>query len=141
MTNYERFFIDGQWVDPVSPSPMAVINPATEEPCATISLGSAADVDRAVAAARRAFETYSRTSDAERLALLKRMREIFVRRQEDIAAAITAEIGSPISFSREAQVPMALMHFDTITAALETWSGRRGTEVRRLFGSRSGWSG
>ena len=131
MTNYERFFIDGQWVDPVSPSPLAVINPATEEPSEIVAHGSAADVDRAVAAARRAFETYSRTSDAERLALLKRMREIFVRRQEDIAAAITAEIGSPISFSREAQVPMALMHFDTITAALENmeWEARHGSSA------------
>ena len=131
MPKYDRFFIDGQWVEPAVANPMQVLNPATEEPCATISLGSAEDVDRAVKAARRAFETYSRTSPAERAALIRRMRNKFVERQEELAAVITEEIGSPISFSREAHIPMTLMHFDTIGKALEEmeWETRHGTSV------------
>ena len=118
MSNIDRFYIDGQWVEPAFPNRMAVLNPATEDVCAEISLGSAADVDKAVAAARRAFASFARTSKAERADLLERMRAVFVRRQEDVAAAITAEIGCPISFSREAQVPMALMHFDAMARGL-----------------------
>ena len=66
-----KFYIDGQWVDPITPNPVEVINPATEEVCGRISLGSAADVDLAVTAARKAFETYSQTTREERLALLE----------------------------------------------------------------------
>src|SRR5579872_1969448 len=70
---YRQFYIDGQWVDPASPKEFKVINPATEEVAGVISLGSAADVDRAVAAARRAFDDYSRTPPEERRALLERI--------------------------------------------------------------------
>jgi aldehyde dehydrogenase (NAD+) len=118
MFDYSQFYIDGRWIDPVHPNRVQVMNPATEASCATISLGSAADIDRAVAAARRAFGSYSRTTVEERLALLARMREAFVRRQEDIAAALTMEIGAPIGFSRDAQVPMALSHFDAVSLGL-----------------------
>src|SRR5262245_59843781 len=73
MSNTMKFYIDGGWVDPVKPHPFDVINPATEQPVAQISLGSAADVDRAVKAARAAFPSYSHTSREERIDLLKRI--------------------------------------------------------------------
>lgn len=131
MLDYSRFYIDGQWIDPVRPNPVPVLNPATEAACATMSLGSAADVDLAVAAARRAFHTFSRTTVDERLELLERIRVAFVRRQEEIAAAITAEIGAPITFSREAQIPMAMSHFDAVSQGLRdmAWTERHGSSL------------
>ena len=71
MRDYRKFYIDGQWVEPAAPKSLDVINPATEGVAGVISLGSRADVDRAVAAAQRAFETYSRTTREERMALLE----------------------------------------------------------------------
>jgi aldehyde dehydrogenase (NAD+) len=76
MKDCRQFYIDGKWVDPAKAHDFAVINPANEEPLATISLGSAADVDRAVTAAKRAFESYSETSPDERLALLRRIVDV-----------------------------------------------------------------
>jgi hypothetical protein len=73
MGNYQQFYIDGQWVDPLGEQTLEVINPATQEPIATIALANAQDVDRAVAAARRAFESFSQTSVADRLALLDKI--------------------------------------------------------------------
>ena len=75
MIDCREFYIDGKWVSPVTPRDFVVCNPSTEESLATISLGSTADVDRAVTAARRAFQTYSETTVAERLALLRRDRK------------------------------------------------------------------
>jgi hypothetical protein len=80
MLEKNRFYIGGQWVDPVVPRPFTVINPANEEPIARISLGSKADVDKAVAAARVAFGTFSRTLPQERRALLQRIVEVFQKR-------------------------------------------------------------
>jgi aldehyde dehydrogenase (NAD+) len=131
MNNMHCFYIGGEWVAPVKSNQVDICSPATELPIARIFLGSAEDVDLAVAAAREAFLSYSRTSVAERLAILERMQAIYVRRQEEIAQAITAEIGSPIKFSREAQVPMALMHFDAARIALQevNWLNHRGTSA------------
>ena len=96
MSNHLKFYIDGAWVDPVTPRKLDVINPATEEPFTAISIGSAADVDRAVAAARAAFPKFSQTGKAERVALLKRIIECYRARMEDIAQAVSAEMGAPI---------------------------------------------
>ena len=73
MLEHLKFYIDGKWVDPVTPKTEDVINPSNEEPFARISMGSRADVDKAVAAARRAFETFSRTTKEERLALIEKI--------------------------------------------------------------------
>ena len=73
MSHEMQFYIDGEWVDPVTPHPFDVIDPSTEEAYGQISLGTKADVDRAVAAARAAFETFSQTTKAKRLDLLKRI--------------------------------------------------------------------
>src|SRR5262245_12397103 len=98
-----KFYIDGQWVDPIQPKTLEVINPATEQPVGRISLGSAADVDRAVKAARAAFETFSRTKKEERLALLSDIARIYPTRYDEIAQTITAEMGAPAWLSTAAQ--------------------------------------
>ena len=107
-----KFYIDGAWCDPVAPSQLGVVNPATEESFAQISLGSAADVDRAVQAARRAFISYSETSVEERLRYLERIIAGFKARLPELARTMTLEMGSPITFSTERQATVALFHFE-----------------------------
>ena len=97
MRNYLKFYIDGQWVDPVTPKAAEVINPATEEVSGTISLGSAADVHNAVAAARRAFAAWGVTSVKERLDLLQTIEAEYLRRERELGEAVTEEMGAPIS--------------------------------------------
>ena len=94
------FFIDGKWVVPVVARELEVINPADEQPFAVISLGSAADVDKAVAAAQRAFPAWSATSREERLALLEKLLAAYKRRMRDMAEAISAEMGARAGSSR-----------------------------------------
>src|SRR6185312_3611445 len=110
MIEHLKFYIDGKWVDPVSPKTEDVINPATEEPIARVSLGSKADVDKAVAAARRAFETFSRTSREERLALMQKIVEAYQKRYGDIVEAISKEMGAPLGLSKNAQAAMGIAH-------------------------------
>src|SRR5260221_13949007 len=95
MTDFTRFYIDGEWVAPLQPRPFDVINPATEEPVAQISLGSAGDVDRAVAAAKAAFPAFSHTSKAERITLLQKVVEAYKARDYKLAQTITKEMGGP----------------------------------------------
>ena len=96
MVNRMQFYIDGAWVDPVVKKSVSVVNPATEEAMYEVALGSKADVDKAVAAARRAFETYSRTSREERVALLSKIIEIYKGRMKEIGAAVSDEMGAPL---------------------------------------------
>lgn len=110
-SNNTKFYIDGAWVDPVSPKLFDVVNPATEEVAGQISLGNAADVDRAVRAARAAFPSFSQTSKKERLALLDRIIEVFERRFDDLAGIITTEMGSPLWFAKSVQTDTTLEHF------------------------------
>ncbi len=119
MKDYRKFYIDGNWVDPATGHDFAVINPANEEPIATISFGSAADVDRAVAAAKRAFESYSEISVEDRVALLRRIIEVYKSKMEEMAATISQEMGSPISLARKAQAPAGLAHLLEIVKVLE----------------------
>src|ERR1035437_866951 len=114
-----QFYIDGLWVDPAEVRNFTVINPATEEPISTISLGSGADVDRAVAAAKRAFESYSETSRDERLALLRRVLAVYQAKMDQMAETISQEMGAPISLSRKAQAPAGLGHLAEIVKVLE----------------------
>ena len=99
-----QHYIDGKWVDSEGGRRHEVINPATEEPCAVVMLGSQADVDKAVAAAKRAFTTFSKTPVAERKALLERIIAEYKKRIPDFAAAISEEMGAPVSFAGTAQV-------------------------------------
>jgi aldehyde dehydrogenase (NAD+) len=119
---YMQFYIDGQWVDPVAPASMDVINPATEEVCGHISAGSAADVDKAVAAAKKAFETYSKTSREERIDLLQRILAEYQKRFGDIANAITEEMGAPASLAQRAQAPIGMAHISTGIEVLKTFA-------------------
>jgi aldehyde dehydrogenase (NAD+) len=121
MSNNLKFYINGAWVDPVVPNRIAVINPATEEVVTEISGGSSADVDKAVAAAKAAFKTFSRTTPAERLALLKRCLEIYNRRYDEIAEACTNEMGAPIGLSKEAQVFVGQGHFQALIDKFENF--------------------
>ncbi|MGA7960755.1 MAG: aldehyde dehydrogenase family protein, partial [Candidatus Acidiferrales bacterium] len=102
MKDCRQFYIDGKWVAPATRHDFPVINPSTEEPIAQISLGSATDVGKAVSAAKSAFETFSETSVAERLALLRRVIEVYQANMSEMAEAISLEMGAPISLSRAA---------------------------------------
>jgi aldehyde dehydrogenase (NAD+) len=119
MTDYRKFYIDAKWATPLNCSDFAVVNPATEEPIASISLGSKADVDVAVSAAKRAFESWSETSREERLALLRRIIDIYQAKSQDMAATISSEMGAPISLARKAQVPAGLAHLAEAARVLE----------------------
>lgn len=101
MKSYNKFYIDGAWVDPISAKPFELVNPATEEVFATVALGSAADVDRAVAAARRAFSSFSTTKPQERVDLLESIVSVFEKRQPDLMAALTEEMGAPCSLKAQ----------------------------------------
>ena len=114
-----QFYIDGQWVDPVEPQTLDVINPATEEVYGRISLGSAADVDKAVTAARRAFATFAETTPAERIELLQSILAEFKKRQDDVAEAIMNEMGAPWGLARGAQAMSGIQHIKAAIKALE----------------------
>jgi len=105
-----QFYINGKWVDPVQPKTMDVINPATEEVVGRISLGSAADVDKAVAAARTAFETFGHSSREERIALLERIIGTYQAHMGEMAETISLEMGAPMWLANAAQAPAALAH-------------------------------
>ena len=119
MSNLRKFYIDGTWVDPDSNATMPVINPANEEVIGTVALGNPTDVDRAVAAAARAFPDFSVSTKQERLDLLGRIKEVTQKRFEDLAQAMSLEMGAPISFSREAQADAAIGHLQGFVDALE----------------------
>jgi acyl-CoA reductase-like NAD-dependent aldehyde dehydrogenase len=112
MRDCARFYVDGQWVAPAEQRTLEVINPATELVAGVISLGSRTDVDRAVAAAHRAFDGYSRTTRAERVALLQAVIDAYKRRMDDMAQAISEEMGAPLAkVARPQQAPSGLGHF------------------------------
>ncbi|RWQ08084.1 aldehyde dehydrogenase family protein [Mesorhizobium sp.] len=131
MSNHLNFFIDGKWVAPVVPATLDVIDPSTEEAYTKISVGSKADVDRAVAAAKAAFPAFSQTSKAERLKLLKRILEVYNERYEDIAQAVSQEMGAPITWAREAQAWAGRAHMESTIKALEDYefSEKRGATM------------
>jgi aldehyde dehydrogenase (NAD+) len=116
-----QFYIDGAWVDPVEPKELKVINPATEEVAGVISMGSSKDVDRAVAAARRAFDSYSRTSPAERLALMERILAAYKAHYDEIAQAISIEMGAPITLSKGSQTGIGVGHISAMIDVLKNF--------------------
>jgi aldehyde dehydrogenase (NAD+) len=113
------FYINGAWVPPLKANDLEVINPATEKPVAVISMGTAADIDRAVAAAKTAFQTYSRTSVEERLALLEKLLAIYKRRYDEMARTITLELGAPITMSTQQQADVGVGHLQGFIDALK----------------------
>jgi aldehyde dehydrogenase (NAD+) len=120
-----RFYIDGEWIEPTGSRVIDVVNPATEEAFGRVSLGSAADVDRAVTAARAAFATYSRTSKAERITLLEKVIACYQERLDDLAATISLEMGAPMSLATSAQAPMGLIQLNTALDILKDYEFQR----------------
>jgi aldehyde dehydrogenase (NAD+) len=121
MREYMKFYIDGKWVDPVTPKSLDVINPANEEVCGHISIGTAADVDLAVAAAKKAFATWSLTTREERIDVLERIIVEYQKRYEDMAKAITEEMGAPSWLAQRAQAAMGIGHVQTAVAVLKNY--------------------
>jgi len=119
MKDCRQFYINGEWVNPAHPHDFPVINPATEEVVATISLGAPADVNKAVAAANHAFEAFSETSIEERSRLLRRIIDVYKSKSEEMADAISTEMGAPLSLARKAQVPAGLGHLLEAVKVLE----------------------
>jgi aldehyde dehydrogenase (NAD+) len=128
-----KFYIDGAWVEPATPSMLGIINPATEETLAQISLGSKLDVDRAAMAARRAFATYSVTSVEARLSWLHKIIEGFRARLPELARMMTLEMGAPITFATQRQATVALFHFEEAARVLANYKfeERMGTGIVR----------
>ena len=133
MHKYTQFYINGQWVDPVTPHEFDVINPATEEICAKISLGSEEDAHRAVAAAKKAFESYSRTSRAERIELLESCVAAYKKHYKDIADAIREEMGAPASLANSAQAYCGQGHLEEALRVLRTFEFEEQLGNHRIF--------
>ena len=121
MVNRMQFYIDGAWVDPAVKKSTPVVNPATEEAMYEVALGSKADVDKAVAAAKRAFETYSQTSREERVALLEKVIEVYKTRMKDIGAAVSDEMGAPLPMAERLQAGAGLGHIASTLEVLKNY--------------------
>ncbi len=119
MLDKRKFYINGEWVPPLETNDLQVINPATEQPVAVISMGTAADIDRAVAAARKAYQSYSQTSVEERLALLEKLLAIYKRRYDEVAQTITLELGAPITMSTQQQADVGVGHLQGFIDAMK----------------------
>lgn len=133
MKQATQFYINGEWVDPSEPRTVDVINPATEEPVATISMAGEADVNKAVAAAKKAFESYSRTTREERVALMAKFAEIYKERYNDMAEAITLEMGAPNSLSQKAQAATGLGHITTALDILKSYEFEEDLGTTHVF--------
>ena len=131
MSHNLQFYIDGAWVDPIVPKTLDVIDPSTEQPFAKISVGAKADVDRAVAAAKRAFETFGYGEASARLDLLHRIVAIYKRRSPELALAISREMGAPRAYALDAQVASGLAHLEKMAEVLKgfAFEERRGTSL------------
>ena len=121
MREYTKFYIDGQWVEPAKAKTLDVINPANEEVCGKISMGSATDVDHAAKAARKAFASFSLTTREQRIDLLERIAVEYQKRYADMAAAITEEMGAPGWLAQRAQAAMGIGHIQTAIEVLKTY--------------------
>lgn len=132
MRDYLKFYIDGQWVEPNSTQTVDVINPATEAVAGRVTLGTAQDVDIAVRAARKAFATYSQTSREERVDLLERIVAEYQKRFEDMAKAITEEMGAPSWLAQRAQAAMGIAHVQTALQVLKDYRFEEDRGTTRL---------
>ncbi len=133
MYDYRQFYINGEWVNPVDPRNFDVINPANEDVVAQISLGSAADVDKAVAAAKIAFERYSQTTPKERIALLEKILTIYQTRMQEMATLISEEMGAPIGLANMAQAPSAMGHIMHAIETLKSYSFEKSVGTSKIL--------
>ena len=127
--NNLKFYIDGAWINPAQANRLDVVDPSTEEVFTQIAAGSAADVDRAVAAARAAFERFSLTSVKERVELLESIGAEYDKRYNDIAAAVSREMGAPLAFAQGPQAWIGRAHITEMISVLKTY------EFQRMRGS------
>ncbi|MEM7098211.1 MAG: aldehyde dehydrogenase family protein [Pseudomonadota bacterium] len=121
MSNRTKFYINGQWVEPSTTDTLDVINPATEQPIGPVAMGGEADVNAAVAAAKTAFETFSKTTKEERIALLEAIIAKYSERLGEIAGVISEEMGAPLALANAAQAPAGLGHFMTTLNVLKNY--------------------
>lgn len=121
MLEKREFYINGQWVAPMNGAGHQVIDPTTEEPCAVISLGGTEDADAAVAAAKAAFPAWMNTDPAERIALVEKLIEVYETRAEDLAQAMSTEMGAPIDMARTQQVGAGTWHLKTFVKAAKAF--------------------
>lgn len=126
MLDKRQFYIDGKWVAPSVVSDLDVVDPSSEEICAVISVGGQADTDAAVAAAKRAFPTWSTSSKADRIALAERILEVYTARAEDMAAAISREMGAPIDMSSAQQVGAGMGHIKSFIRTAKAFEFEQG---------------
>ncbi|MCX2981591.1 aldehyde dehydrogenase family protein [Halieaceae bacterium IMCC14734] len=133
MREYTQFYINGEWVDPSAPNSFDVINPATEGVCGHIALGNEADVDKAVAAAKAAFATFSVTSREDRIALLAAIVEAYKARYNDVADAISEEMGAPTKLAVQAQAGAGLGHIAQALQVLQDFQFEEGIGAHRVF--------
>ncbi len=121
MLQKREFYINGRWVSPAKANDFEVINPSDEEPCAVISLGGKADTDAAVAAAKSAFGDWSVTPKEERIALVEKIFEFYEARADDMAEAISLEMGAPIDWARTQQTPSGTWHIKNFLRAIKSF--------------------
>ncbi len=121
MSNREKFYINGEWVEPSNSDRLDVINPATEEPIGQVAMGTSEDVNKAVSAAVEAFETFGNSSKEERMDLLQRIVGVYQARMGDIATVISEEMGAPMRLAKAAQGPAGLGHFMTTLNVLKDY--------------------
>ena len=121
MAHEKQFYIDGQWVDPITPRLLDVIDPSTEEAYTQIAIGGAADVDRAVAAAQRALVSFGRSTRQERIDLLQSILSEYNKRRNDVGDAISREMGAPLQFAREIQAGRGTAHLERMIEVLKTY--------------------
>ena len=124
MQNINKFYIDGKWVEPKSQSQFRVLNPASEKEIGVTILGNLDDVNMAVFAAKKAFNTYSQTNQSQRLSLLESLLSVMERRFEDLAQSMTLEMGAPITFSRDQQADSGVGHLKSFIECLRALKER-----------------
>ena len=122
MLDQKNFYINGEWVSPKQPNDLKVIDPSTEEECAVISLGGAEDVNNAVSAATKAFETWAFSSKEERLKYLEALYAVYKKRWADMAKAISLEMGAPIDFSTQLQAGTGASHIKSYIKVLKEYT-------------------
>ncbi|WP_440672058.1 aldehyde dehydrogenase family protein [Candidatus Pelagibacter sp. HIMB1715] len=122
MLDKRKFYIDGEWVDPIKKNDFDVINPCNEDSCAVISLGSTEDTNRAVKAAKTAFETWKETSKEERIKLLEKLLTIYKKRFNEMAEAISLEMGAPMDWSTDVQTASGRDHLEDFILRLKNFN-------------------
>ncbi|AQH02272.1 aldehyde dehydrogenase [Burkholderia sp. KK1] len=131
MRHLQQFYIDGEWVEPSGNARLPVIDPSTEGTIGEVALGDTHDADRAVAAARRAFASYSQTPVEARVALLRRLLDAYLARYDEMADVIMREIGAPAKLSHAWQAALGKRHIEETLRTLEhfPWQRKKGTTL------------